>query len=112
MKGIQFILLLGISFIGLYFLTRLRKKILDIFFFAIMIAGAAIFITWPDLTNAIAREVGVGRGADLIFYISILTFWFIILKLFARIRKLEQLFTETIRKDAIVNVKKLPDNDQ
>jgi hypothetical protein len=111
MKGIQLILLLGVSFIGLYFLTRLRKKIIDISIVLVMVCTAAVFITWPDLTNEIARKVGVGRGADLVFYISILTFWFVVLKLFARIRRLEQLFTETIRKDAIANVKNLSGNE-
>jgi len=45
----------------------------------------------------------VGRGADLVFYISILIFWFIILKLYARQRKLEQMITDLIRKDALEN---------
>jgi hypothetical protein len=44
-----------------------------------------------------------GTWADLVFYISILIFWFIILKLYARLRKLEQTITDIIRKDALNN---------
>ena len=101
MNGIQLVLLTGIAFIGLYFIIRLKKRILDIVLLLVMIACAVVFILWPDLTTVIAGKLGVGRGADLLFYISILTFWFVILKLYARIRKLEQTLTQIIREDAL-----------
>jgi hypothetical protein len=104
MTGIQLILITGFIFIGLYFVTRLKKRLLDIVLLIVMIIAGTVFALWPNITNIIARDLGVGRGADLIFYISILIFWFISLKLYARIRKLEQLFTEIIRKDALSNV--------
>jgi hypothetical protein len=105
MSGIQIILLTGISFIGIYFILSLRKKILDIVLLAIMVVIALAFIVWPDLTNIIAHKLGVGRGADLVFYVSIIIFWFIVLKLYIRIRKLEKMFTEIIRKDALAETK-------
>lgn len=101
MNGIQLILLTGIAFIGLYFAIRLRKRLLDIVLLFAMIICAVIFIVWPDVTNTIAKRIGVGRGADMIFYLSILIFWFIALKLYARIRRLEQLFTQIVREDAL-----------
>ena len=51
-------------------------------------------------------DLVVGRGADLIFYISILIFWFVILKLYARIRRLEQIITQVVRKEAIDEAEK------
>jgi hypothetical protein len=48
----------------------------------------------------------VGRGADLVFYTSILIFWFVILKLYARIRRLEQIITQVVRKDAVDEAEK------
>lgn len=107
MNGIQLILLTGFIFIGLYFVIRLRKRLLDIVLLFAMIACGIVFVLWPNVTNIIANRLGVGRGADLIFYISILIFWFVSLKLYARVRKLEQLFTEIIRKDAISHAKDL-----
>ncbi len=104
MKGIQLILLMGVGFITVVFLTRFRKKIMDILMLGVLVLAAAVFIIWPDLTNTIAKFFGVGRGADLVFYMSILIFWFIIVKLFDRIRKLEQVITELVRKDAMENV--------
>jgi hypothetical protein len=107
MSGIQLILITGFIFIGLYFVTRLKKRLLDIVLLFAMITAGIVFALRPNITNLIARDLGVGRGADLIFYISILIFWFVSLKLYARIRKLEQLFTEIIRKDALANVNDL-----
>jgi len=101
MSGIQLVLITGFIFIGLYFVTRLKKRLLDIVLLFAMITAGIVFALRPNITNIIARNLGVGRGADLIFYISILIFWFISLKLYARIRKLEQQFTEIIRKDAL-----------
>jgi len=101
MSGIQLILLTGVVFIGIFFFIRLKKRTLDILLLVLMVGCAAVFVIWPDITNKIATRLGVGRGADLVFYISILIFWFIILKLYARIRKLEQLLTEIVREDAL-----------
>ena len=101
MNGIQLILLTGLAFISLYFIIRLKKRLLDIVLLTGMAVCAAVFIIWPELTNTIAIRFGVGRGADLVFYISILIFWFVILKLYARIRKLEQMLTQIIREDAL-----------
>ncbi len=101
MSGIQLVLVTGFIFIGLYFITRLKKRLLDIVLLFAMIAAGTLFSLRPDITNIIARELGVGRGADLIFYISILIFWFVSLKLYARIRKLEQQVTCIIRDGAI-----------
>jgi small membrane protein len=104
MNGIQAVLLTGVVFIFLYFIVRLKKRLLDIIILFAMIVGAVVFILWPDLTTEIAQKLNVGRGTDLILYLSILIFWFMILKLYTRIRKLEQMFTNIIRNDALKNV--------
>ena len=83
MTGIKILLTTGVAFIA-----------------------AVVFILFPDITNSIANKLGVGRGADLVFYTSILIFWFAILKLYARIRKLEQIITQVVRKDAIDEAEK------
>ena len=110
MNGIQLVLLGGVIFIGVYFLVRLKKRLLDIVLFFILMVSAILFILSPDITNRIAAKMGVGRGADLVFYISILIFWFILLKLFARIRRLEQQFTKIVRDDALDRARDLTKN--
>lgn len=101
MNGIKILLITGVAFIGLYFFIRLRKSLADLLLLLLLIATAVVFILFPDITNQLAAKLGVGRGADLVFYTSILIFWFVILKLYARIRRLEQTMTDIVRKDAI-----------
>lgn len=64
-------------------------------------ATGIVFVFFPDLTNRIARWVGVGRGADMIFYLAIVFFLFVVAKLYGRIRKLEQQLTEIVRDESI-----------
>jgi small membrane protein len=103
MNGIKILLITGTLFVGLYFFIRIRNSLFDLVLLLLLIATAITFVIFPDLTNKIAHWLGVGRGADLVFYVSILIFWFAILKLYARVRKLEQHITTIIRKDAINN---------
>jgi hypothetical protein len=105
MNGIQVVLILGVSIIGLYYLIRLRKTVLDVAVVILLMGTAILFILLPDLTNMIANVLGVGRGADLLYYICILLFSFALLKLYARIRRLENQFTELVREDALKNTK-------
>ena len=105
MTGIQLVLLTGVFFISFYLLVRWKKRSLDVVLFSLLILTAVVFIIWPNLTQSLAKKLGVGRGADLVFYTSILIFWFVIIKLYARIRNMEQKFTEMIRKNAIEEAK-------
>ena len=64
MKEIQPVLLAGVAFIFLYFIVWMKKRLLDIIILVLMIAGAVLFILWPDLTTVIAKKVGVS-GVDV-----------------------------------------------
>ena len=111
MKGIQFILLGLLILLFTYVINKLKNRWVDLLVLCTLILTGAVLIIFPDWTIIIAHKLGVGRGADLVFYLSILLFWFVIIKLYARIRKLEQIMTEIIRKDALSNVSK-HGNDQ
>jgi small membrane protein len=103
MSGIQILLISGVGLIVLYYVFRLRSALFDLIVLFIFSTLAVYFILFPEYSNTLAHKLGVGRGADLLFYICILLFLFIIMKLFSRIRRLEYLLTESIRKDAIKN---------
>ena len=106
MNGIQVLLITGIILVAVYFFVRLQNSILDIMFLLLMIATALVFVLFPGITNELAHKLGVGRGADLVFYLSIIIFWFVILKLYTRMRRLEKILTEVVRKDALAEVRK------
>lgn len=101
MNGIKILLITGVALIAVYFFVRLRNSLFDLLLLLLLLGTAVVFILFPELTNQLANKLGVGRGADLVFYTSILLFWFVILKLYARLRKLEQIITTIIRKEAL-----------
>jgi len=100
MTGIQISLLVGIVVLFLYYWFRLRNALLELILISMLAGLAFFFIIFPESTNIIAKKLDVGRGADLLFYISILFFLFISLKIFARLRRIEQTLTELIRQQA------------
>lgn len=100
MNGIQILLIGGVIAIFTYYISRFRSAFLDLLLLSVFAGLAIFFILFPDYTNAIAQKLGVGRGADLLFYLCILLFLFILIKLFARIRRLEKKLTEMVRKQA------------
>lgn len=100
MTGIQIILICGVAAIFLYYILSLRNAFFDLLLLTTFSGLAVFFILFPDYTNRIAHKLGVGRGADLLFYSCILFFLFILLKLFARIRRLEQTLTDLVRRQA------------
>lgn len=101
MTAIQIVLITGVLFILVYFLQRIQRAVFSVVFMTLLSGSAVFFILQPELTNKIAHYIGVGRGADLVFYTSILLFWYVILRLYARVRKLEERVTTLIRQDAI-----------
>lgn len=101
MNGIQILLIAGVIVTMLFYIVRLRSAIFDLIILLIFSGLAIFFILFPDYTNDIANKMGVGRGADLLFYICIFFFFFVVLKLFARIRRLETTLTDLVRQQAI-----------
>jgi hypothetical protein len=106
MTGIQLLLIFGVSLLGIYYVIRLKKTVVDLMLMMLLILTAIGFILWPELTNKIANGLGVGRGADLVYYVCILLFSFALLKLYSRMRRLEQEFTKLVREDALKKVEK------
>ena len=111
MNAIQILLITGVVLVAVYFFVRLHNSVLDILLLLALVSAAVVFIFFPDATNRIAHKLGVGRGADLVFYLSIVIFWFVILKLYVRIRKLEKIVTDVVRKDAISEAGKVSSSD-
>lgn len=68
---------------------------------AIMVAFGT-WITWsPDSATAIAQIIGVGRGADLIFYMWILISMLVILMIYLKFISVNRIITEFARQIAI-----------
>ena len=61
-------------------------------------AGAAI---WPRGTVVVAKYVGVGRGADLVIYVSIFVTFIGFFYIYTRFRRLDHGLTVLVRRLAI-----------
>jgi len=56
-----------------------------------------IIILLPDTTSFLAELVGVGRGADLVVYLSIVLIFYIIFQMTIKIEKIERNITKVVR---------------
>jgi hypothetical protein len=112
MNGIQILLISGVVIIFGYYVSRFRNALFDLLVLVAFAGAGIFFILFPEYTNKIAKELGVGRGADLLFYSCILFFLFIILKLFARLRRLEEKMTELVRQQAIRDAGKVKSDEK
>ena len=74
MKVFQYLLIIAsIGFVVLYF-ARFRTKFVDRLIILIFGATAFVLAIVPDLSTHIANVLGVGRGTDLLLYLSIILF--------------------------------------
>ena len=107
MTIIQIILTVGIVLIAVYMYLRLRSSLFDVILIVLFFAAGIFFIFFPETTTEIAHWVGVSRGADLLSYSGILFLFFLILKLYSRLRRVEQKFTELVRNKSIEEAEEL-----
>ena len=64
-------------------------------------ALGAVFVLWPNLSAKFAIFFGVGRGADLVVYLSIALIFFLIFKLMVKIEKINREITLLVRKESL-----------
>jgi Uncharacterized conserved protein len=101
MTLIQIILSAGIIIIAIYMYLRLRSTIFDLILILLFLVTGIIFVIFNEITDKMAHFLGISRGADMIFYLGILFLFFLILKLYARLRRVEENLTELVRKRSI-----------
>ncbi|GAA0278516.1 DUF2304 domain-containing protein [Cryptosporangium japonicum] len=113
---IQFLLLLSVVAVLFYFVrsqhgVRLQaSKRLAFIGFLIFTAYAVLR---PNDVTWVAHKVGVGRGADLVLYATVVAFVFVVINFYLRTREMERRITELARavalRDAeILNQHRLP----
>ena len=111
MTIIQIILTIGVAVIAIYMYLRLRSSLFDVILIGLFLTAGIFLVLFPETTNKIAHWAGVGRGADLLFYLSILFLFFLILKLYSRLRRMEQIFTEIVRNKSIEESEELKEKN-
>lgn len=106
LTSIQIVLLAFIIFALSRVLLRLREKIISFqiaIFWSILWLGAFAGIVSPQTTTRVAGYFGVGRGVDVIVYISLALLFYLVFRIYVMIEDIRHEITEIIR---IVALKK------
>jgi len=105
MKPIQIVLVLLLLLISIVFLGRLRSSSRNRILIFILALTGILMVMMPDLTTTLAQFLGVGRGADLITYFSLVGIFFILLLFYSRLREMDAAITSIVRSTAIDQAK-------
>jgi small membrane protein len=101
---IKIVLLAAIAVVGLFALrgsTRAMHRVLWRGYVVVILVAAALGVLFPGSTTWIARKLGVGRGADLLLYVLVVTFMLVSVILFRRLAALERKYVVLARALAI-----------
>ena len=103
---IQILLLVGIALVAAVLLRRAGARHQAIRRLALVAFGAfaVTSVIFPNIWNALARLVGVGRGSDLLLYGTIMVLLGYMATSYIRFRELENRFTKLARRIALDEV--------
>jgi len=99
-----FQIILGILIIGgPLLISKIKTVLIQRLFYIIVTLTGFVFIIFPDLSSKIANILGIGRGADLIFYVFMLFSWFWFLAFSMKMRQSDRKITAIVRFLAVEN---------
>lgn len=104
---IKYILLAIVLLIILRVTSKLRSRELGVREYAIWLIfwiGAGVVIFRPETANFVANIVGVGRGADVMVYLSVIMLFYLVFRILVRQERMEREITKLTRELAIKNV--------
>ncbi len=80
---------------------------LGAFFWIVFWVALISIVSLPTaLLDRIANIIGIGRGVDLVMYISIALLFFLVFKLHIKLEAMKRDVTHVVRKQALENVNK------
>jgi small membrane protein len=101
---IQIIIVLWAIYAAIRTYSRFRQRTIGVAEYMVWTAfwiavGAAVL--QPNLFQKLARALGVGRGADAVFYLALVGLSYAFFRLYMKIRNLEQEITLLVRQMAL-----------
>jgi hypothetical protein len=115
MSLIQFFILVFALFALSRTLWQFKRRALTFvwfffwFLFWIVVGFVAVL---PQTTDIVARFVGVGRGADVVIYASLLVLFYLIFRVYIKIEQVEREVTGLVRKLALDDLKEVDKGGQ
>jgi hypothetical protein len=110
---IQFVLLAVIALMLLHAISQNRRSEIGPLQLAVWLAiwiGGAVVVLFPDFSTILANRLGVGRGADLVMYVSIPVLFYTVFRLRIRTERLSRDLTDLTRALAL-EVRRREDSD-
>lgn len=102
---IKFLLSLGLGFVFLFYMANSRRGISQFLISCLSMAAGLVFIWNPELANHFAGIMGVGRGADLIFYFWIIISMAIFVGTHLKLKQTNEAVTSLVRETAIAEAR-------
>ena len=81
-------------------------KIVSFIFWGAIFLGAIFGIIQPEITSKIAKLVGIGRGADVVLYFSIVALFYLLFRLYVYVENLRHEISDIISQLALKEDKK------
>ena len=104
MSVIQILLILFAAFALGKAVARFRRGALPLGHLALWAAfwiGVIVVVIRPETSSAVARFLGVGRGADVVVYLALVAAFYLLFKMFARVEEIERQLTKIVREAAL-----------
>lgn len=68
--------------------------------------GVDLVVLFPNSSTILANQLGIGRGVDLILYVSVLLIFLVLFRLNVKIEGINRQISKIVRNNAIGNLKK------
>ncbi|ADG12929.1 Protein of unknown function DUF2304 [Methanocaldococcus infernus ME] len=104
MELIQIVGLIIILFALTRVIKQIKKKSMELeegIFWLFVWLLALLIVIFPNFMSYLATVLGVGRGVDVIIYLSIILLFYLVYRIYARLEKLEREITKIVREIAI-----------
>lgn len=73
---------------------------------ALIVLGGITAVLFPLSVTHVANAVGVGRGTDLVLYVSVMVYLFVAVSLYQRVHDLDRQITELTRQLALLTARR------
>lgn len=102
---IKFLLSLGLGFVVVFYMANSRRGIPQFVVSCSSIVVGLLFIWNPALANQFASIIGVGRGADLVFYFWVIISMALFVATHLKLKQTNEVITKMVRENAIAEAR-------
>lgn len=109
-----FVITLFVAFAVSRVIIRFKSKdfgLSEFLFWMLIWIGIEVVIWIPKVLDEVARTIGIGRGIDAVVYASIVLLFYLVYRIYAKLKGIQRDTTELVRKIALEK-SSMPSTDQ